>query len=69
MNRRQVIKKVQDEARRQGLDCQTVEMTRHTAIVVAGVKTGIGRHNEVPERTAQSIWKQFEGVFGERWWR
>ena len=69
MNRRQVIKKITDEAKRQGLDFEVVELTRHTGIVVDGFRSTVGRHAEVPEQAARSLWKQFEDTLGKGWWR
>ena len=69
MNRRDVIKKVQREAKAQGLTFTTVELTRHTGIVVGGFRSTLGRHTEIPEQAARAFWKQFEQVLGERWWR
>lgn len=69
MKRGDVIKKIQREARRQGLPFEVVELSRHTGIVVDGFRSTLGRHNEVPDGTARAFWKQFEGVLGKGWWR
>jgi hypothetical protein len=69
VKRREVIKRIADEAKTQGKEFFTVELTRHTGIVVDGFRSTLGRHAEIPEQTARSFFKQFEGVLGEGWWR
>lgn len=69
MKRRQVIQRVAREAKRQGLDFSVNELTNHTALVVDGLRSTIGRHAEIPDGTARAFWKQFESVLGKGWWR
>lgn len=69
MKRSQVIQKVKKAARAQGLRFEVVELTNHTGVVVAGHRSTLGRHREIPEGTARAFWKQFECVLGEGWWR
>lgn len=69
MNRRQVLKKLQDQAKAQGLSFSVEELTRHTGVAVGGHRSTIGRHAEVPEGAAKAFWKQFEGELGKGWWR
>ncbi len=61
--------RVRAEALRQGIPIEIVEMTRHTAIVVGGFRSTLGRHSEVPDGTARAFWRQFDVVFGKGWWR
>lgn len=44
-------------------------MTRHTALIVGGIRTGVKRHAEIDEVTAGKICKHFEDVLGKGWWR
>jgi hypothetical protein len=70
VKRRQVIERVRREAKRQGLEFSVVELTNHTALVVGGFRSTIGRHSEIPDGRAQAFWRQFEPVFGKKgWWR
>lgn len=69
MKRGDVIRKIQAEAKRQGLSFYTEELKKHTALTVGDFRSTIGRHNEVPEGTARAYWKQFEVVLGKGWWR
>ena len=69
MKRGDVIERISREAKRQGLSFDTVEMTNHTGIIVDGLRSTLGRHNEIPDGTAHAFWKQFEPVLGKGWWR
>lgn len=69
VKRSALLRKIRDAAKAAGVDYEEVEMTRHTGLIVGGVKTGVGRHNEIDEITAGKICKHFEQVLGEGWWR
>ena len=70
MKRGQVIKKLKDEAKRQGKAFQQIELTRHTGVIVGSVRSTISRSSsEVPEGTAHAFWDQFISELGKGWWR
>lgn len=69
MKRSAVIKKLKAEAKRQGKDFEVVELTNHTGIIVGGLRSTLGRHNEVDDVTARKFFDQFAPVLGKGWWR
>ena len=69
MNRRDVIKKLKAEAKRQGLSFEVVELTNHTGIVIDGKRSTLGRHAEVPDSTARKFFDQYSDKLGKGWWR
>lgn len=69
MKRKAVIKTIRNEARRQGKTFEIVELTRHTGIVVDGVRSTLARHSEINDVTAKKFVDQFSDVLGKGWWR
>ena len=69
MNRRQVLKKLQAEAKVKGLSFSVEELARHTGVTVGEHRSTIGRHAEIPDGAAKAFWKQFESELGKGWWR
>ena len=70
MKRKQVIKKLQDAAKRQGKAFSVVELSRHTGIIVGSIRSTLSRSSgEIPEGTARAFWNQFESELGKGWWR
>jgi mRNA interferase HicA len=69
MKRGDVIRKIRKAAKAQGVNCELVELTRHTGIHCGDVRTTIGRHNEIPDHMAETIFKQLEPALGNRWWK
>lgn len=69
MKRAAVLKKIKAEAKRQGKTFETVELTNHTGIVVGGLRSTLGRHNEIDDLTAKKFFDQFADVLGKGWWR
>lgn len=70
MKRRAVLTKINDAAKRRGLDYSTEELTRHTAVKVGPVSRTLGRHNEIDDVTAGKFFDQFADVLGGKgWWR
>jgi hypothetical protein len=69
MKRRAVLKQIEREAKRQGIDFFLSERTNHTGIQVGSVNTVIGRHVEVSETARIRIFKQLEPALGRRWWQ
>jgi hypothetical protein len=63
MKRRELIKELQELAKRRGL---TLELARrggnHDIYQVGDYKFPVARHAEIPERTAQKILKEVEGL-------
>lgn len=69
MNRKELLKKVIRAAKAKGLNLEMREGGSHTRLRVGNTYTTIGRHNEIPERTAEKILKQLEGELGKGWWK
>lgn len=69
MKRTTVIKKIRKAAKDAGLSYAETELRNHTGIRVGGVPTVVGRHSEIPNFIAETIYKQLEPVLGEGWWR
>ncbi len=69
MKRRIVLKKLQTQAKRSGLDYAEVELSNHTGVSIGGHRSTLGRHSEIDDVTARKFWAQFDGVFGKGWWR
>lgn len=68
MKRSAVIKKIRQGAKRAGVDFEMHELTNHTGIPCGEVATTIGRHREIPEPMAMTIYKQLAPALGDRWW-
>lgn len=69
MRTAEVIKKIRNEARKQGVAFETFERTNHTGIRVGSITTTIGRHRETSNLMAETIYKQVEPALGKGWWR
>lgn len=62
-------KRIKKAARERGLDVHEFEMTRHAGLKCGSVSVTIPRHTEIPEGTAETIFKQLEPALGRRWWK
>ena len=69
MNRRQVLKKLRNEAKRLGHPYGEVELTNHTGVSIGRVRSTLGRHAEIDDVTVRKFWSQFDEVLGKGWWR
>lgn len=69
VKRSAVLKKIKDEAKRQGLPFETRELSRHTGVIVGSTRSTLGRHREVDDHTARKFFEQFAAEFGKGWWR
>lgn len=70
MKKRDLIRKVNNEAKKLGLPRAELENDgKHDKLVLLQVRAPIARHNEIPTSTAESIMKDFEYLFGVDWWR
>ena len=69
MKRTAVLKKIKAEAKRQGKTYETVELSRHTGVIVDGFRSTLKRHNEIDDVTAGKFFDQFAQVLGKGWWR
>lgn len=58
MKRRDLMKKLEREAARQGLELVTYEGGSHTKVSIGERRTVVPRHSEVNELTARAILKQ-----------
>lgn len=70
MKRRDLIKRITSEAKRQH---KTFEIEReggnHTVYNLDGLTIPVPRHNEINERTARDILKECETKLGKGWWK
>ena len=67
---RDIVKRIAEEAKRQGLDfVLDREGANHTIYVLDGVLIPIPRHREVNERTTEGIYRECQEKLGKGWWR
>lgn len=70
MKRRDVVKKIAAEAKRQGVDWTlTREGANHTVYSLNSLVIPIPRHTELGENFAVDIFKECQDVLGKGWWR
>lgn len=69
MKRNDVLKQIRKAAKRQGVHVETFSMTNHDGLVCGEARTTIPRHTEIPDRMAETIFKQLEPALGSRWWK
>ena len=70
MRRRELLKRIREAAKVQGLELGEVrEGGNHSIFAVGGFKFAVPRHNEINEYTAQAIMKDLSDQLGEDWWR
>lgn len=70
MNKREVIKRIEKAAKRQGKTWAfSNHGGRHDIYTLDGVMIPIPRHTEIADRMAEIIWKECEEVLGKGWWR
>jgi hypothetical protein len=70
VKKREVLQRLKAEAKRQGKAYRTVELARHTGVIVGSVRSTISRSSsEVPDGTAHACWDQFAVELGKGWWR
>lgn len=70
VNRKAVIKKIQQAAEARGLAFEITELSRHSAVRVGRITRTLGRHSEIDDVTARKFFDQFADVFGGKgWWR
>jgi hypothetical protein len=69
MKRSELEKRIRRAARQAAVDCVFYELSSHRGVRVGTVSTTIPRHTEIPDRLAETIFKQLAPELGERWWR
>jgi hypothetical protein len=70
VKRRDVIKKIAAEARRQGVRwALSREGANHSIYLLEGETIPIPRHRELGEQLAVEIFKECQVVLGTGWWR
>ncbi|MDR2619609.1 MAG: ribonuclease PH [Propionibacteriaceae bacterium] len=69
MKRREVLSKLAAEAKRKGQPFRTVELKRHTGVIVGAVHSTLKRHAEIEDDAARKFFDQFAAVLGKGWWR
>lgn len=69
MKRNEVIKRIAEAAKTNGLECIVSELTNHTGIKIGTCKTTLTRSSkDFGPVYAIKVWKNFEAELGERWW-
>ena len=69
MRRTELIRKIRQEAKRQGVAWKQVEGARHDTFWLGKVKIPIPRHAEIGQRTTEDILHECEAELGKGWWR
>ncbi|MCL1923702.1 MAG: ribonuclease PH [Propionibacteriaceae bacterium] len=69
MKRSEVIRKLQKEAKKQGVPFLITELTRHTGIIVGSTRSTLKRHTEIDDITVGKFFAQFANELGKGWWR
>ena len=69
MKRYAVIKKLRNEARRQGLEFEEIALTKHDAYRVGNTTRTLGRHRQIDDLAARKFFDQFQTELGKGWWR
>lgn len=69
MKRSELEKRIRRAAKQVGVEYEIYELTRHRGVRVGQTATTIPRHAEIPDRLAETIFKQLQPALGERWWR
>lgn len=67
--RRDILKKVRKAAKDAGVEVIVEEGGRHTVLILDGLRVPVGRHNEIPNLMAETIYKEAEPKLGEDWWK
>lgn len=70
MRRREVIKKISDEAKAQGVVWGLARHgANHDVYRLGGRMIPIARHREFVNLTAEVVWRECEAQLGKDWWR
>jgi len=69
MKRGEVLKKLKQQAKKNGLSFETYELTNHTGVKIGNTASTLGRHSEIDDLTAKKFFDQFAAEFGKGWWR
>jgi hypothetical protein len=70
VKRRDVIRRIRDEARRQEVGWAIEREGRnHTLYRLGAIMIPIPRHAELDDHVAEEVFKECEAELGERWWR
>lgn len=64
-----ILKKIKKAARAADLTYEDDELTKHTLVIVEGVRTVVSRGSKLDEQYAEMVYKQLEIVLGKGWWR
>ncbi|AHW65689.1 hypothetical protein CGLY_16580 (plasmid) [Corynebacterium glyciniphilum AJ 3170] len=68
--RQKLLRDIRRQAKKTGVSYRESEGDRHTIVHLGtGRPVPIPRHNEIPERTTEAIYKETEEYLGKRWWK
>jgi alpha-L-fucosidase len=68
--RRDLLTKIDKAAKNAGLDWGISRQgSNHTIYSLDGLEVPIGRHAELGNRYAETVYKQLEPKLGKDWWR
>jgi hypothetical protein len=70
MRRTELIRKIAQEAKRQGVEWEsTGGGTRHEMFRLGSAKIPVPRHDEIGNRTTEDILHECQAELGKSWWR
>jgi hypothetical protein len=69
VKRSELIKKIRQEAKRQGVAWKAAEGAKHDMFWLGSLKIPIPRHTEIGQRTTEDILHECEEELGKGWWR
>ena len=69
MKRRDLIRKIAKEAKRQGVSWIEGEGGKHSTYMLGSHTIPVPRHTEIGEGLAEQIFKECESELGRRWWK
>jgi hypothetical protein len=69
VKRSELVRKIRQEARRQGVAWKAVEGGKHDTFWLGAIKIPIPRPAEIGKRTSEDILHECEAELGKGWWR
>ncbi|KAA8825742.1 hypothetical protein EMO92_04570 [Bifidobacterium reuteri] len=67
--RKDIIKRIKAEAKKNGCRLEILEGGNHSKLVIDGMIVPLPRHNEIRENTTKAIYGECEPKFGKDWWK
>lgn len=67
--RRDIIRKLVKAAKAADVPTEVSEGGCHTVVNLDGLRVPVGRHTEIPDDMARTIYKEAEPKLGKGWWK